>query len=450
MSQPPDIRGTRAVPTSPGALMMNAGSRLIPYDIPLRFFIAAALFHVLAWALLAYGHAEVAGFIGGPGVVLAAVHALTLGVLVMCAMGAAYQLLSVATGVALGSFFPCRLSSWLYIPGTAVLVGGMLSGDTSLMAIGGSLAVAGLVVFALVVGTFFHRAQTLKTTVRYGWAALACLALLAVAGLALVFDFEGGFLDGAAWPDHLSMAAAHAILGGYGFMGLLVMGFSHILVPMFALAAASDERISVGILGVNLLAIGLAVAGVLRGEPAVVLAAGAVGLGGIGGHLWLMVTALRNGMKKRLGLSFGLVRAGWILLVVSILAGMAVVALPDVERLAGLFGFILLFGWLLTFLTGILQRILPFLASMHAHHAKRRAPRLTAMGHQNVTLKMHVICHGLALAAIALGIVIDTETLVLAGALSGAVGAAAYLWFAAGVAKHIIGFYGTENGAEAP
>lgn len=424
---------------------MGAQSRLIPYGVPLRFFIAATVFQVVAWLLLALGNADVAGYAGGPGVVLAALHALTLGVLAMTAMGAAYQLLGVATGVALKSLFPCRLSSWLYIPGTVVLVTGMFSENTLVMLSGGVFVAAGLTVFAVVIGDIFRRTITFKATVRHGWAALACLGLLAVAGLALIADFEYGFLGGVALPDHPNLAISHAILGGFGFMGLLAMGFSYVLVPMFALASAPDDRLSGLSLGLVLAGLSLAVAGLLSGGvPAMVLAA-VIGLTGVGLHLLLMARVLRAGMKKRLGLSFVMIRAGWVLLPLSIVIGGLAVAVPGDFNLPSLFGFVLVFGWLLTFLTGILQRILPFLASMHAHKLGRRAPRLTKMGHQGVTLKVHAVCHGAALVLVALGIATDSGTLILVGGLTGSLGAAAFLWFALGVAWNVMSFYAEEK-----
>ena len=44
------------------------------------------------------------------------------------------------------------------------------------------------------------------------------------------------------------------------------------------------------------------------------LAAAALGLLGAGLHVHLMWSALKTGMRKRLGLSFVLVKAGWVLL----------------------------------------------------------------------------------------------------------------------------------------
>jgi hypothetical protein len=424
---------------------MGAQEHLICYHIPLRFFVSAAVFHVVAWLLLVVGHADVTGYTGGPGIVLAALHSLTLGVLVMVAMGASYQLLNVATGIAsglaIGGFDISRLSSWLYIPGTVLLVAGMAGGNSHAMLLGGGLVVTAMAAFGLVVGDIFRRTVTLRTTVRHGWAALVCLALLALAGMVLIIDFEHAFLGTPLWPDRSDLAIGHAILGGFGFMGLLVLGFSNILVPMFALSAAPDERHSRLSFGLVLVALVVAVPAALAGNAAAMILAAASGLAGVAVHLSLMLKALREGMKKRLGLSFVMVRGAWFMLPLSIVLGALAAGRSDDLNLPSLFIFILFFGWLLTFMTGILQRILPFLASMHGHKQGKRGPRLSEMGNQNITLKLHAACHGAALVLVSIGILSDVDALVLAGGLTGSVGAAAFLWFALGVSRLVMSFY---------
>ena len=425
----------------PGAILMGAQGRLIPYHIPLRFFVAATVFHLVAWLLLAAGHSAVAGFAGGPGMALAALHALTLGVLAMTVMGASYQLLNVAMGTAVKSLFLCRLSSWLYIPGVVALVTGMAIVNVHIMMLGGILVVAGLTIFGFIIADMFRRSIALKMTVRHGWAALVCLALLAVAGLLLMADFEHGFLGASVFPGHSNLAVGHAILGGFGFMGLMVMGFSYILIPMFTLSPAPDDRVSGRSFVLVLGGLVIAVSGALTGSAPAMLIAAVIGLGGVGLHLSLMIKALRGGMKKKLGLSFVMIRAGWVLLPLSIIiGGLAASGLQDSVP-PPLFGFILIFGWLLTFLTGILQRILPFLASMHAHKLGKRAPRLSDMGHQGVTLNLHAVCHGIALVMVSVGIIGNFDTLILTGGVIGSIGAAAFLWFALDVSWRVVSFY---------
>lgn len=434
MTAPPPLND---VDQFPGTILMGAQSRLLPYLVPTRFFVAAAFFHLAAWALLTAGHEEVAWFVGGPGLALASLHALTLGVLVMTAMGASLQLLTVATGVALNSLLPVEIATWMFIPGTAILVAGMAVGDSTAMAIGGFLAVGGLLLFSGIVADIFRRSLSLRHVILHGWGALICLVLLSLAGLVLVYDFEFAFLGDGFWPDHTGLGIAHAFLGAFGFMGLLALGFSYVLVPMFALSGAPDRKAVMASLGLVVVALAIGTIGALAGNGPALGIAAALGAGGIGLHLWLMVRALRDGMKKRLGLAFILVRSAWILLPLSLAVGGLAAAMDWDINLAGLFGFLVIFGWLLTFLMGILQNILPFLASMHAHNLRQPAPRLTVLGHPRFTLRGHALCHGAALLLVGAGITTDSEQLVLAGGLAGTFGALAFLWFTLAVAGRL-------------
>jgi hypothetical protein len=78
--------------------LAGAHERLLPETIPLRFFGTAIIAQGLAWAGVAIAADEVPFYQGGPGSVAAAVHTLTLGVLVCTAMGASLQILPVALG----------------------------------------------------------------------------------------------------------------------------------------------------------------------------------------------------------------------------------------------------------------------------------------------------------------------------------------------------------------
>jgi len=80
-----------------GAFLAGARNRLLPVSIPFRFFGAAVVFHVCAWLALGAGADAAATFMGGLGWPLAALHLITLGVLVSTAIGASLQLLPVAT-----------------------------------------------------------------------------------------------------------------------------------------------------------------------------------------------------------------------------------------------------------------------------------------------------------------------------------------------------------------
>lgn len=429
MSKPP-ATPSRAFP---GDILMGAQSRLLPYHIPMRFFLSAALFQALSWALLMAAPGEVVSFSGGTGPALAALHALTLGVLAMTVMGASLQLLSVATGVAMRSLFPARLASWLFIPGTVILIAGMGLGSYPFMALGGVMVILGLSVWSVVLIDILWRAPGLRVTVRHGWWALIALALLSAIGAVLILDMGLGFLPDHG-PDYGQLAAAHAILGGFGFVGLFVMGFSYILVPMFALSPAPAEGGANLALGLVLTGIVLALAGILTNlssgqHTLLALGAALFGLSGAGVHIGLMLGALKAGMKKRLGLSFVAVRAAWALLLIAVALGASAAAGEERWNMPTLFAFVLIFGWQLSFIGGILQRVLPFLTSMQAHNLGQRPPRLSDMGHQKLTLRLYAAGHAGGLILVAVGIAADQSLLVLAGGAFGTIGALAFLWF---------------------
>jgi hypothetical protein len=291
----------------------------------------------------------------------------------------------------------------------------------------------GLLLFAALLADNLRRAGNFPVVAAYGWAALASLLLLAALGIALAFDYEVGVLT-----DHPAVAVAHMILGGFGFMGFLALGFSHVLVPMFALAAAPPRPPSFAGFGLALAGLVLGAVGALADSAAVLTGAGLIGLGGAGVHLWLMRSVLTRGMRKRLGLSFILIRAAWAMLALTLVVGLAALHGFAGKNGATLFGLLLVGGWLLSFLLGVLQRILPFLASMHATRSGRGAPPLLSELAASWPLQVHAACHCGALVLLATAIVVDAALLVRIGATVGLVGALAFAWFTADIVRGVV------------
>jgi len=297
-----------------GAFLAGAGSRLLAPSIPFRFFGAAVAFHVVAWIALLAGADDVPRFAGGLGWPLAALHLVTLGVLAMTAMGASLQLLPVATRLAVSNGRWPAAIWWLYTPGVALTAFGMGTGNATVLA-GGALAVtAALGAFALLLARNLLGAKGMPIVVAHGWAALGSLAVVIVTALSLA----GTYL-GTPIIDRASALAPHVAFAAYGFMGMLALGLSYILVPMFALSAAPDERPAWASFAFAVLALLLAGAAATGVAPRVLdtLAVGA-GLAAVGLHLRLMTAALETGMRRHLGSSFALVRIAWALLVGSL------------------------------------------------------------------------------------------------------------------------------------
>ena len=399
----------------------GAKDRLLPSSIPFRFFLSAALFHIAAWCELLLGAGELPGWTGGPGQVLAALHLTTLGVFATTAMGASYQLLPVVTRAALARTWPAIGSFWLSVPGIILLTIGMDSGQVTFMQIGGVLTSAGLSLFIGLTAMNLARAGSVPVVAGFGWAALGALILLAGLGLTLVWDFSGGFLS-----NHEGLARLHMAWAIFGFMGLLIGGFSMVLIPMFVLSRSLPA--SPGWVGLGLSLGGLAAASVGLWWLAL-----ALGLAASAIHLWLLHSAEKNSMRRRLGMSFILLRLGRYALPMAL----SIVALNwagfVIPNSTTLIGFLLIAGWLLTFLMGILQRILPFIASMHASGAFG-LPLLISDLTAETPLRVHMFSHFASVALVAVGIVLGDVMVIRLGATVGLVGAVAFAIFAGNVA----------------
>jgi hypothetical protein len=402
--------------------LSGAKSRLLPASIPFRFFGAAVVFHLLAWLVLLAGASAAPAFAGGLGLPLAALHLVTLGVLGMTAIGASLQLLPVATRQPVGALRWPRLIWWLYTPAVAAVASAMALGQTALLAASAFVIMLALAGAGMVLARNLLGAKGMPVVVLHGWAALASLLLLLLSAAALACGYLGYPL--IALPAAVLL---HVSFAGYGFMGMLVLGFSYILVPMFALAQTPAQRPAFASAALAIAALLLAGAAAFApGALALRVAAIGCGTAALAIHLVLMQHALRSGMRRQLGSSFVLVRVGWGGLGASLVAALAQTLGLPMERLPALFG-LLLIGGLLTFLLGILSRIAPFLASMHAGSG-RRAPLPSALTAQR-PLDVHFYCHLTALALLLLAVLTDSAWLVRAAALIGAVGAAAFAVF---------------------
>ncbi len=414
----------------PGTIFVGALSRLLPPWLPYRFFLTAAIAHVAFWLMLTLAANDLADFAGGPGMVLGAIHMLTLGVLVSTVMGAASQLTPVAMGLSHLSLLPIRISWWLHVAGTLLLIHGFVTGNLWAMPAGGVLEAGALFAFALTLGDLLRRTNLLRVPVRFAWLSLLSLAGLIILGLTLIFDFSGGFLS-----NHQDLALAHMMLSAYGFLGLLVLGFSNILVPMFTLSNSPPAAGANASLILAPAAIAIALCGIFF-ELAWLAALGTViGLGAVAAHLHGMAWCLRNGQRKRLGLSFTLIKGAWVLLLLNpILGGLLAFDLLG-ETGPALFGFVLLAGWLLTFLTGILQRIVPFLAGMNMAGKGTKPRRLSQMANERL-LGIHACCHAAAILVVAGGIAASYPVIILTGTLAGTAGSLALAWYIISVARN--------------
>ena len=183
----------------------------------------------------------------------------------------------------------------------------------ALLGLGAAAVVAALALYGWLLAENLRRARGMPVVVAHGWAALAALALLAAAGLALVAHYEHGLA-----LDRGAVASAHLVLAAYGFMGLLALGLSQFLVPMFALAPAPSARSAYSALGMAAGAIVLALAAIALGAHGLLAFAALLGLAAALLHVISLERALRRRLRPPLGPALQLARSAWACLVASL------------------------------------------------------------------------------------------------------------------------------------
>lgn len=408
-----------------GTFLAGAAGRLLPASVPLRYFGAAVVFHLAAWLVVLLTAADWPAWFGGLGWPLAALHMATLGTLAASAIGASLQLLPVATRQPVRWLRLPALMWWIYVPSVALLTAGMGLAWPAGLALGAAGVMTVLLVFGLLLALNLRGARGMAGVVLHGWGALAALVLLLASAAALVAMWLG-----RPWLDRDSLRALHLASGVFGFMGLLAFGLSYVLLPMFALGRVPDDRRQLVAGSVALAAVALATAASVVPTLSTLLRAAALlcGAAALGLHLVLMRSVLASAMRRDLGWGGHLMRGGWGALALALPAGAAALAADAGSAWGRLFGLAAVGGWLLSFLLGVLQRILPFLASMHAAQGQRRPPTPSALT-LGRALAWHAAAHAIALALLAVGLAAASAALVRAAGAVGSAGALAFALF---------------------
>jgi hypothetical protein len=300
--------------------------------------------------------------------ILALVHTVTLGFLLAVFLGASVQLLPVVAGVTVARTGLVRAAVVCYFAGTAGMVLHFAKLRWNGLVISAAAVTIGIILFFAAVLPVLARAP--RGPVRLAFSlAYAGLALTMTAGLLIGLDRRRAFLPGAPM-DHL---AAHLTLGLLATFTVAIWGVSSKLLPMFLLAPAPDPRRQTTALlllwcGAMLLATAL-----WLGWPAAPFAA-------LPAAAFLLQLSLVRGLLKarrrgRIDAGFRYALSAYADLfaagVVGILIALGVGKGTLLSlRLPWVYGFLVLGGWVLQTVVGILSKILPFLV-WQAVYARR-------------------------------------------------------------------------------
>ena len=334
-------------------------------SLPLRYFLTAPLFAVLAAGLLTW-QGETALLTRWSPLTLALTHLMVLGCLSMTMIGALLQMLPVVAGITVphvgrvGAAVHLGLSS-----GTLLLAYAFWSGVPALFALAMAALLGSLLLFlgACTVGMWRPHANGSGAVV--AGIRLALTALVLTAAL-------GGMLAGAfAWPEAaqlplMRLTDVHAMWGLLGWVGLLVIAVAFQVVPMFMLTEPYPSFLTGSyttwlfmLLVAASLSSGLPGAGLLFHQLCLILLAAGYALFA-GTTLYLLARRKRPQADPT--------TLYWRVAMASLAAALALWLWPQAEvsnatPLA--LGMLLIAGFALSAINGMLYKIVPFLAWYH-------------------------------------------------------------------------------------
>jgi len=358
-----------------------------PFAAPLRFFLSAPLFAVLAGLLVAFEGPDIFASRWTSGA-LAATHLITIGVMLQVMLGALIQILPVVAGASLKN--PLTVARIVHpglSAGALLLAAGFMAGMPVLLASAAFvLGLTALFFLAVTARALIGVANT-SPTIRGIKLALFGLAGVVGLGVFLALALAGG------WSIPLmALADLHAGWGLGGWAGVLLAAMAYTVVPMFQLTPGYPARAGWGFPNFMLVMLVLWSVAVFADWPWLARL-GQLGCA-LAGIAFAGLTLRLQGKRRRArpDATYRYWQLGLIatILALILLATAAVwPAAADLDGWTLIFGALLMAGGFLPFITGMLYKIVPFLSWMHLQNAGQAKVPAPAMNKILPEIGMH-------------------------------------------------------------
>ncbi len=385
--------------------------RALNYDltpalsVPLRFFLSALIFALLASLLLLWAGPQALSSRWTPAV-LAMTHLWLLGCFTLTIIGALFQLFPVVGGHSLpgGNLYANTILACISA-GALLLALAFLSGTRQLFPVAAVTAGGGLTLFLL--GCLHALAsprpplpEGAKPMFRTLALALCFLSFALLSGVVNAMLRSGSlathqWLSSIAWLAPGALTDAHAVLGLLGWIAMMIMAVAPQVIPMFQATEPYPYRsewrlpilFALVLLSWLLCALLPAFSWIRQtAVAAILLACLAFAL--------LTLKTLKTRKRAEPDGTTGFWQAAMAFLILACFSWMA----ADTPLLAG----VLLAGAAFSAINGMLYQIVPFLIWLHAHHqAKQRRPIMPKM-RDIIPLRQARRQCGLHIAALAL------------------------------------------------
>ena len=203
-----------------------------PISAPIRFFVTAPLFAVLAGILILFSDAAVLSSRFSTHTI-AVTHALTVGFLSFVMFGALLQMLPVLAGVRISKVDLVAKSSYAFmLVGTLSMIFGLWFDISKLILLSSLLLGGSFLILIISMLIALKGVVNVTASVRAIITGLIFALLITLMGMHLLSSYGiGKFSD-----LHLLFANIHSVWAVFGFAGVLIIGVAFHVLPMFYVA----------------------------------------------------------------------------------------------------------------------------------------------------------------------------------------------------------------------
>jgi len=336
-----------------------------PFEAPLLFFLSAPLFGIAGAILYLFGIGD-----------FAILHSFTIGFLAFIMVGALQQMLPVVVGVKFEQ--PKRVSTALFAlltPGLLLFITALGFGWLKAGFVAAALLLLGLGGFSLLTLYKLIKAPRKSATVVAMMLSLLSLLCATLLGTHLLVTLALG--------KSVDLAFAHGALAGFGWVGLLIVGVSFQVIPMFYVTTELEPRFQ-NLIAPTLFAMILAYA--MSGKSLFFYLIDALFLA----YAIAMLAKLAKRKRAIKEPSIAFWQSG--------LGALILAALYGTVRLDQGFVYLFGYGFAMSIIYGMLYKIIPFLSWFHtSSRGFMDIPTMKEMLNERLAY-LHLILHLAALA----------------------------------------------------
>lgn len=354
-----------------------------PFVLVAHFFIAGIIFLSLSGVALLFMRVDISGYIISSSLA-AFSHLYLLGFVMMVIFGAMYQLLPVVLEAPIFSKDFAYIQFYMYVVGFSMMVSGFTFSELHLLIpYGAVITYLSMLIFCCNVLLTFNRLENVTLVSKFLLIGTVFLVISVTLGLLIGLSLGHGLLaiDIDAWVK------AHIVGTLGGFVMMIVMGVSMVLIPMFSLSHDFEEKWIHAALYLHSFGIALCMIALIVKLPLFIqaIAMGLIGLGVLCFSVQIAIILKQRARKQNdywvKNIVFALVclSASIISCIFYFVSGNSMLGI-----LAGVLFF---FGFLLPFIIGHIYKILPFLIWYERFAplvGKQKVPLLHQMIHTKV------------------------------------------------------------------